>query len=235
MKCPHCDHTTRVPWNHLGRIFACKACSHRLALRADGSVVEFMHSVDGRWVEAAKLAQAARLSRRRLIVAALVLVSGLSPAAAFGVWRTARPAPGVTEPELPAALNERAELFARAWLGNDVRLMKRLTSPAQDRAVYGWYQRHLPPAAIRGDGAAKEIEVSVQPGAAGRSTVRPVKISDAKAHPRGITGHTRSNVGRSRRRVAFRAAREVTGNADGRNAPLDTRHFSNATYPACSK
>ena len=50
-------------------------------------------------------------------------------------WRGAHGSARVVEAELPHGLEPRAELFARAWLHNDVPLMRRLTTPTHDRVL----------------------------------------------------------------------------------------------------
>lgn len=187
--CPCCGEAGAVPWDRLGRVFACRACRRRFGVRTDGTAVELVSTADGRWVEAPRVRAEARQRRRRLTVAAAVLLAALLPTAAVAGWRAARPAAGPTEAELPSELPARAELFARAWLGNDVRLMKRLTSPGQDRVVYAWYTRNRPPPALRGpaDGSAPavaRVEVTPDPGAGrpGQMVVR-VRVTGASPSP----------------------------------------------------
>jgi tetratricopeptide (TPR) repeat protein len=146
VNCPGCAAPGAINWDRLNKVMACPSCRGHFAVRQDGTAVPVVRAAGGRWVESAKLAAGRKQARtrRRLLVgvaaaAVLLLAAGLS------AWWVVHPA-APREPELPRELTPRAELFARAWLRNDVPLMRRLTTPAADKAVYGWYTRHRPPA-----------------------------------------------------------------------------------------
>lgn len=189
VECPHCHEPGEVSWDRLGRVFACKACGRRFGVRADGRAVELVEAPGGRWVEAAAVRGRSRDRRkRRLLVGGVVLAAVLFPALGVAGWRAVRPAGHAGgEMELPHELGTRAELFARGWLNNDVRLMKRLTSPAHEKVLYAWYNRHRPPAALRGkaDGTPPEgvvVEVNRRPGTGGQAIVG-VRVSNPTAAP----------------------------------------------------
>ncbi|HJZ53969.1 MAG TPA: tetratricopeptide repeat protein [Gemmataceae bacterium] len=188
VNCPGCGHPGEVPWDRLGKVFICTACGKRFGVKPDGKAVELVGAADGRWVEAAKAREQARLRRkRRLGVAGVVLAAALLPGIAFAGWRVARTTAEPAEPELPTELTPRVELFTRAWLCNDVRLMKRLTTPAQDRAVFSWYVRHRPAPALRSptDGTPPDgarIDISHSPGKPGQEVVR-IRVSNPKTAP----------------------------------------------------
>jgi hypothetical protein len=115
-------------------------------VKPDGKTVEVVQTADGRWVDGAHQQAAARRGRfyrRRVLL--LVLCLGLMLTAGFSVWRVARAAAIPEEMALPHDLESRVELFGRAWARGDVPLMRRLTTPAQDRQLYSWYLRHQPP------------------------------------------------------------------------------------------
>jgi hypothetical protein len=181
-----------VSWDRLGKVLACRPCGRRFGVSTEGKAVALAEAPGGKWVEAAKVrARVRRRRTRRLAAAAVVVCAVVFPALGFAGWKAVRPtAPAAGEAELPAALEARAELFARGWLGNDVRLMQRLTSPAHDKVLYSWYTRRRPPAALRGpsDGSWPEgtrFEVKPQPGNPGQSVVR-VRVSppaDGPSHP----------------------------------------------------
>lgn len=184
IKCPGCGEAGAVPWDRLGKVLVCGACKRRFGVKAGGATVELIGTADGKWVEAPLLRQEVRRRRKqRLMLVGAVLAAVLLPVGAFAGWKMARPEPVLTERELPLELADRAELFAQAWLCNDVRLMKRLTAPTQDKLVYAWYNRTRPPAALRGptDGLpppdGTKIEVSIRSDRPGQSVVR-VRISN---------------------------------------------------------
>lgn len=189
IKCPGCGAPGAVPWDRLGKVLVCGACKRQFGVTADGAATELVCTPDGKWVELPQLREKARRRRKqRLMLAAAVLGAVLLPVGALGGWKAVRreePAPA--ERELPRELNARADLFAQAWLCNDVRLMRRLTPPAQDKGVYAWYNRHRPPAALRTqaggtppDGA--RVEISSLPARPGQAVLR-VRISNPALAP----------------------------------------------------
>jgi tetratricopeptide (TPR) repeat protein len=187
VNCPHCGEVGEVPWNRLGKVFACKACDRRFGVNSDGKAVELTEAPGGKWVEAGKARETKRSRRnRRLVVAATVLCAVFLPAIGYAGWLAVQPAATPGELALPQALESRAELFARGWLTSDVRLMKRLTTPTHDKVLYSWYSRHRPPLGLRGstssaaDGA--RIEVTVQPGKTGQANVR-VRVTNPTSSP----------------------------------------------------
>jgi hypothetical protein len=119
-------------------------------------------------------------------VAAAVIFATLLPAIGYAGWLAVQPAAAPGEAELPQALESRAELFGRGWLTNDVRLMKRLTTPTHDKVLYSWYTRHRPPLALRGSASGTSegarIEVTVQPAKTGQANVR-VRVSNPTSTP----------------------------------------------------
>lgn len=121
----------------------------------------------------------------------VVLLTGLIPSLGIAGWRAVRATPPqIVERELPKALTARAELFANAWLSNNVRLMKRMTSPTVEKTLYAWYNRHRPSAALRTgtnstppegvDGA--KVEVNTRPGKSGQSVVH-IRVGNLKTAP----------------------------------------------------
>ena len=65
--------------------------------------------------------------------------------------------------------------------------MRRLTSPAHEKKLFPWYNRHRPPIAHRGpaDGTPPEgaqVATVQQPGTSGRTIFR-VRFSNAKLTP----------------------------------------------------
>ncbi len=192
VKCPHCEKMGDVPWDRLSKVFVCQGCGRRFIVQSDGSAVEVIEAKNGKWVEAEKVREQARQRRKRrrsLFVAVVVAV--LFPALAVAGWRAARPVvPQIVERELPQELNARAELFAQAWLSNDVRLMKRMTSPAVEKTLYAWYNRHRPPPLLRTptsgtppegvDGA--QVEVNSRHGKAGQCVVT-LRVRNPKLAP----------------------------------------------------
>lgn len=174
VECPRCGEAGEVPLSRLGKVFACPTCQGRIGLRPDGSVAEVVATKDGRWVDRSAARGRSRQGRRRRLIAAALLVVLLVPALAFGGWRAVRPssAPPPVEPDLPADLTARADVFGKAWAANDLRTMRRLASPADERGVYPWYRRHQPPAALRAGAGDTRVAVSEQAIRPGVSAVR---------------------------------------------------------------
>lgn len=172
--CPKCGEDGTVPWDRLGKVLACAGCGGRFGIRPGGEVVELEATRDGKWAPVRRAREERARRRKRLtgfaLAAAAVLVLGLGMVG----WRAARTASASTERELPRDLEARAELFTQAWLGNDVRTMRRLTSPVNDKALYAWYTRHRPPLELRDrpKADAGRVEVSSRAGPGGQSVVR---------------------------------------------------------------
>jgi hypothetical protein len=102
--------------------------------------------------------------------------------AALCSWRLGRrPAPA--EPPLPRELEPRIELFARAWLRGDLPRMRQLTVTTQDRVLYAWHRRHLPPAVPdEADAASPSFRVDT---VADRPPYRVVRLHLAGPPPPG--------------------------------------------------
>ncbi|HMF15416.1 MAG TPA: hypothetical protein VKE94_24040 [Gemmataceae bacterium] len=94
------------------------------------------------------------------------------------------------QPDLPRELPRRVELFTRAWLQKDWPLLRRFAAPGEDRLLYNWFVRNLPPKALLGqpdEGLSVQTTIfstQVQPatvkvrigGVAGKLTVAPVEV-----------------------------------------------------------
>ncbi len=169
VSCPNCGEAGKVNWGKLGQVLQCPNCSKHFAIRSDGRGAVVVKDRDGRWREkgSAKVRRR-RVTGRRLVAAALVLA--LVPAVGATAWWLTRPAQAAEAP-LPTELEPRAELFGRAWLKGDVALMRRLTTPTQDKALYSWVKRHPAPApaaeaavavnVVSGKGSVKTVHVRV--------------------------------------------------------------------------
>jgi hypothetical protein len=161
--CPCCGEPGTVNWDRLDKILHCGRCTRRFGVKPDGKTVEVVRTADGRWVDRSQQQAAsrrARSGRRRVLL--LVLCVGLLLAAGFSVWRVTRPAATAAEMELPHELEPRVELFGRAWARGDVPLMRRLTTPTQDRQLYSWYMRHQPsPRTGTTESASPDVKVEV--------------------------------------------------------------------------
>jgi hypothetical protein len=185
--CPHCSAVGEVPWTRLGAVFACKSCGRRFGISTEGKAVEVTEAPGGKWVEAGKARAHTRHRRtRRMVVVGVVVAAVLFPALGFAGWRAVwqvEDAP--REVELPKELQARAEVFARGWLTNDVRLMQRLTSTTHDKVLFSWYTRHRPPLTLRGATPTPEgtrIEVALQTTKVGHASVR-VRVSNSTTAP----------------------------------------------------
>jgi hypothetical protein len=179
MRCPCCGESGRVSWDRLNQIQNCRNCGRHFAVRADGSPIEVVKAKGDRWRPRDKASSQSRSpAHRRILVASLAALLA-APLLGVAGWRIARPASAAAvEAELPRELSPRAETFARAWLGGDVRTMKRLTSPAQDRVLYGWFTRHRPPALAAVSSESPRVEVALQSTKADQAVLR-VRLTGA--------------------------------------------------------
>jgi hypothetical protein len=163
VQCPCCGEPGAVNWDRLDKILQCGRCTRRFGVKPDGKTVEVVRTADGRWVDRAQHQAATRRvrsGRRRVLLLALCV--GLLLTAGFSVWRVTRPPAAAGEMELPRDLEPRVELFGGAWARGDVPLMRRLTTPAQDRQLYSWYVRHQPPPRTgTTDPATPDVKVEV--------------------------------------------------------------------------
>jgi tetratricopeptide (TPR) repeat protein len=131
MTCPVCGATAPIRWKRLNRKFQCRGCSRLYQVNAEGQFTEI--NPDG----------SRRRSPRPLkrILAAAV---GLCLVVLVVGWFFLRQQ-GPMETPLPLDLKARAELWGKAWVTNDRYMMRRLTDPTCDRALYPWLLRHQPP------------------------------------------------------------------------------------------
>ena len=146
---PQCGTASTVRWDKLqiGKVPTCPHCRRMFTTRLDGHLAEVAKGNDGRWVDEEarnERRQRTRSKRRRLVVglaASVVLVAAsLWSPAILKSWSS------TAEAELPIELEPRAELFAQARLNGDVRTMKRLTDPVQDRLLFLWCKKNPAPA-----------------------------------------------------------------------------------------
>jgi len=177
--CPSCGSAGAISVNHLDRILVCKGCARHYKVNTDGQMLAMTRTPEGKWVETARYRpgglRGLRLSRRAAV--ATVLLSVCLPA----VWLFSRPSSASPPAELPRELGPRAELLSRAWLTQDLPLLRRLTLATYERSLFGWLRRRPPPRKLAADEAeAVQMEVS-QPRKTGRVTAVTVRI-------RGVPG-----------------------------------------------
>ncbi len=123
-------------------------------------------------VEAVTPRRPRRQRRRVRWAVALVLLLG---ALVLTTWRATH-SPAAAESPLPADLEPRAEMFARAWLAQDAPTMRLLTDRAHDNHLYPWLVRHRPPAVDRSNPEADPlagiaVHLRVEPTGAGTTRV----------------------------------------------------------------
>ncbi len=121
----------RISWKRLDRRFQCRRC--RKVFYVDGQ---------GRFSEVKKNDPRPRRNRlyRRLLTASAALAVGAVFIAWHVLWqRNSLP------PPLPQDLEARGQLWGKAWISEDRYLMRRLTDPVSDRALFTWVRRHPPP------------------------------------------------------------------------------------------
>jgi hypothetical protein len=171
IRCHACGESGAINWDRLNHIQNCRHCSRHFAVRADGHAVEVIKSAGDRWRPKRGRNSLFRPRPRRWLIAATLLLA--LPLVATAGWRMVRPAAVIAaELELPRELTPRAEAFSRAWLASDVRTMKRLTSPAQDRVLYGWFAHHRPPVLAPASIEPPHIDVAVQSVKADQTVLR---------------------------------------------------------------
>ncbi len=189
-RCPSCGDCRSIAWDklQLGKIMQCPGCRCKLTTRRDGQIVEVIKNAQGQWVDRQSRDRLARRQQsqkyRRLTAAAgLALLIGMASGGPQLMRRLSSPA----ERELPNELAPRGELFAKAWLAGDFRLMRRLTDPAQDRLLFPWYRRNPPPHHDVATPEAADIKVAVDhpPGESSKSVVR-VRLSAAQPAGGGV-------------------------------------------------
>jgi hypothetical protein len=161
--CPECGAEGKVRWDRLGHILACRGCKRHFRVDGGGRLTEVIRQSDGRWLVRSRETPAVRAGRYRLSLALSVATLLVFLLVGLG-WRQRQAQARV--PELPAGLQERAELLARAWLQRDVPLMRRLTVTTHDRVLYSWFVRHQPP-----DSGTGPPEVKVLPHQKGLTPV----------------------------------------------------------------
>lgn len=156
VRCPGCLNETTIRWNKLeaGRVLTCPHCSRSFTTRPSGELSEVIRT-GGRW-EFLQSVQRLRRGRRewRLRVSAVACVILLLACAFWWPSRLGRSSASV-EAELPAELERRVELFAKAWHRGDSRTMRRLTDPTQDRLLFLWYRNNPSPMLPAQEKAAK--------------------------------------------------------------------------------
>jgi hypothetical protein len=160
-------------------VLECKACGGCFRITADGRHEAVVRDGAGRWLDRNRRPRSPWLSRR----AALAGVAGVLLAAGGVVaWAGSRPSSAAAEPPLPAELQARAELFGVAWLRKDAALLRRLTTPALQRATWAWLQRTPPP------------ELAVRPP----DPLRPTPTTRPGAEPEaGAAAHAEITAGRN--------------------------------------
>jgi hypothetical protein len=60
---------------------------------------------------------------------------------------------------LPSELNQRAELFTKAWLHNDWALLRRLVRPGMDKSAYSWSVHNAPPDSVTAENVAGQLRI----------------------------------------------------------------------------
>jgi hypothetical protein len=165
LACPRCERKSQVPWNRLqeGRILRCHDCRCHFFASRDGQLTEVVLR-SGRWVE--RHVDVDRRTRRRRFL----FGGGAAFTAACAIawaWRSSSGdlATSFGVP-LPEALEDRARLFAEAWLKEDVHTMVRLTDPAMNRSLFLWRRNHPRPKEPVG------VSVDIQPQTRSDAVVR---------------------------------------------------------------
>jgi tetratricopeptide (TPR) repeat protein len=149
VSCPCCGTQGAIRLQKMDHLHVCRRCSRSFRVDASGGLSEVVRTKEGRWLDrrshekGARRAWMLRLAAFRLFPAAVVLVVlGL-----LTVRLAARARPPAETP-LPEELMARVELFTRAWLKNDNRMLRRLVVPGEERNVYRWSVRFPPPALL---------------------------------------------------------------------------------------
>jgi hypothetical protein len=174
--CPTCGLVGRVPLDRLHHAFQCSGCREMFRVYSNGRA------------EAVTPRRRPRPERRRLRWAAALAL--LLAVLALTAWRGMRSPAAAAEAPLPADLEPRAEMFARAWLAQDVPGMRRLTDRACDNHLYPWLVRHRPPTVARAhpeDDPLAGVTVHLRMEPTGAGTTRVVARIDGLAAPATLT------------------------------------------------
>ncbi len=141
VSCPDCGASGEIPWDRLGRILICKACSQHYRIRKSGEIVSICQNASGKWIETSKHKPARRRYLNRWSMSAAV-----AAVLAVGyVCFMPKAGDASSVPKLPNELEPRVELLTKAWLNKDVPMMRQLTLSTYERGIYSWLLRHPPP------------------------------------------------------------------------------------------
>ncbi|HVW02691.1 MAG TPA: tetratricopeptide repeat protein [Planctomycetaceae bacterium] len=185
-ECPGCGCKSSVRWDKLqrGKILSCPNCKRNFTTRTTGELAEVVRDKSGRWSDLEEqLAERQGVRTHRL---RLTAVAGIVALVVFTIcWapQIVRSSSISPEPALPAELQPRAELFARAWLEGDSRTLRRLADPVQDKLMFNWSRQAPAPAPPAGQTTDKyyesaTIEIELLP------SVAPVRW--LRVHIRGL-------------------------------------------------
>lgn len=147
--CPMCHRSSSLRWDKIdrGRIIACPNCHRNFSTTSRGTFFEVCRNKQGKWVDVSRQ-KSNRAMRRSLTgwvaVAVMLLVAVGIPTIYRG---SVAGSTSLTEKPLPTELEPRAEMFAQAWLRDDVSTLRRLTDPVQDRQLFPWRMRNPAPRA----------------------------------------------------------------------------------------
>ena len=182
--CPQCGGRGLVPWDRLDKFLRCRPCAQWYLIDKSGQLVETGHpatmsvqvrSSFGGWQQetvslpqpdargtaaeaSANAGERAGFDRSWLLAIAGGVLAGLL-AVAFSL----RPAPEEqvqAAAPMPSSLEERALVFAQAWLENDLARLLELTEPSHDRDLRRWTSSERP-SAEWASVAAESVEIEV--------------------------------------------------------------------------
>ena len=158
LTCPECGAAAQISWKRLDRRFQCRECKKVYYVSGQGRFSEV--KLNG------PRTRRRNLFKHLLTTAVALAVGAILITLYHFLWsRDSGP------PPLPKELEARGRLWSQAWLTDDHYLMRRLTDPVNERALFVWVRRHPAPhlpvdPKKKGGAPVAEIEAHVDRAAA---------------------------------------------------------------------
>jgi hypothetical protein len=177
LTCPRCGAAGQASVDRLDQVFQCRGCSRLFHVHPSGRLEEVRASRDAQGKVTLQPRRPRRPRHRLAWVVALLLLLG---GTALATWHRGGDGP-VPEQPLPDGLEARAELLTRAWLAQDLRTLRRLTTRTHERELFPWFLANKPP--VERATSPPGLAVRVQTEETGGGTARVVARVDGVNSP----------------------------------------------------